>query len=106
MNDFTKVQTRTSGFSSPASDYVSNRLSIEGIELEDPYFTFFFRVGERIKNPIVKTDDILAVNRKKIPKSGDICLGVTSGDFVLYREGKAIPDEHWGVVVLILPSNG
>jgi SOS-response transcriptional repressor LexA len=102
--EFTRVQTRTSGFSSPASDYVRSRLSIEGIKIEDPYFTFFFSIGGGIKNSIVKTGDILVVNRKKLPQEGDICLGISSDDFVLYRKGKGTPEEHWGVVVLILPG--
>ncbi len=104
MKEFTRVQTRTSGFSSPASDYVSNRLSVEGLKLENPYFTFFFRVGDGISNPTVKAGEILVVDRKKLPADGDICLGINSNDFVLYRKGKAIPEDHWGVVISILPN--
>ena len=105
MTEFTRIKTRTSGFSSPATDYAKSRLKIEGIVLEDPYFTFFFRVGEGIKNSIIKTGDILIVNRKKDPVDGDICLGVNSEDFVVYRYGKVTPEDHWGVVVLIIPES-
>lgn len=104
MSEFTKVQTRTSGFSSPATDYAKSRLSMEGIILEDPYFTFFFRVGRGIHNSIIKTGDILVINRKKDPTDGDICLGIDSNDFVIYRYGKVTPEDHWGVVILIVPE--
>mgnify|MGYP000144292365 CR=1 FL=1 len=63
------------------------------------------RVGEGIKNSIIKTGDILIVNRKKDPVDGDICLGVNSEDFVVYRYGKVTPEDHWGVVVLIIPES-
>ena len=105
MTDFTLVKTRTTGFSSPATDYATSRLSLGGI-IENPYFTFFFRVGPGINLPRIKHGDILVVDRKKDPVKGDICLGVDkSNSFALYRSGKGVPEEHWGVVVRIIQEN-
>jgi hypothetical protein len=105
MSDFTRVKTRTTGFSSPATDYATNRLSLDGI-IENPYFTFYFRVGKAINFPRIKHGDILVVDRKREISIGDICLGIDSkGDFALYRAGKGIPEEHWGVVIRIIQTN-
>lgn len=107
MSDFTLVKTRTTGFSSPATDYATNRLSLDGM-MENPYFTFFFRVGPAINFPRIKSGDVLAVDRKRDPVNGDICLGVDKKNrFALYRQGRGIPEEHWGVVIRIIQeSNG
>jgi SOS-response transcriptional repressor LexA len=102
MSDFTRVKTRTTGFSSPATDYATSRLSLDGM-IENPYFTFFFRVGPGINFPRIKHGDILIVDRKKSISKGDICLGVDpKGDFALYRAGRGKPEEHWGVVIRII----
>jgi SOS-response transcriptional repressor LexA len=102
MSDFTQVKTRTTGFSSPATDYATRRLSLDGM-IENPYFTFFFRVGPSINFPRIKFGDVLVVDRKKDPSKGDICLGVDNKNrFALYRHGKGIPEEHWGVVIRII----
>jgi SOS-response transcriptional repressor LexA len=102
MSDFVKVKTRTTGFSSPATDYATNRLSLDS-HIENPYFTFFFRVGPSINFPRIKSGDVLVVDRKKDPSGGDICLGVNKEkEFALYRHGRGIPEEHWGVVIKII----
>jgi hypothetical protein len=100
---FDLIEAKTTGFSSPAIDYIEKRLGLDGIDLEDPFFSFFFRVGPSINYPSLRECDVLVINRKKDPQEGKVCLGVDkSGEFVLYRKGNAIPDEHWGVVERII----
>ena len=98
MESFTKIKTKTTGFSSPATDYVQNRLHFEPLG-PDPYFTFFFRIGSGISYAQFLTGDIIEVNRKVEPKKGQMCVGVNELDhFVLYRFGEGKPEEHWGVI--------
>lgn len=98
MESFAQVKTKTTGFSSPATDYVQDRLHFDPLA-QDPYFTFFFRVGGGISYGQFTTGDIIEVNRKVEPKEGQMCVGVTElGHFVLYRFGEGNPEEHWGVI--------
>lgn len=103
MEQFLKIVTKTTGFSSPAVDYVEERLDIPGIKLRDPYFTFFFRVGVKINFPTLKCGDLLIVSRAEVPTEGDICLGVNQEkEFSLYRKGNGVPNDHWGVVIKVM----
>lgn len=103
MKDFLGIETKTTGFSSPAVDYTEKRLEIPGLEIKDPYFTFFFRVGKTINFPTLKSGDVLVVSRSKEIQNGDVCLGINNkGEFSLYRMGNGIPEEHWGVVLKVV----
>jgi len=98
MESFTKIKTKTTGFSSPATDYVQDRLYFEPLG-PDPYFTFFFRIGGGISYAQFSTGDVIEVNRRVEPKKGQMCVGVNElGHFVLYRFGEGNPEEHWGVI--------
>ncbi len=95
---FAQIKTKTTGFSSPATDYVQDRLHFEPLG-QDPYFTFFFRIGPGISYGQYSTGDIIEVNRKQEPTPGQMCVGVNElGHFVLYRFGEGNPEEHWGVI--------
>lgn len=103
MEDFTMVKTKTTGFSSPATDYIKGRLVIPNFSTESPYFTFFFRIGEGADIEGMIPGDIVAVDRKRIPGKGEICLGVDDeGDFVVYKFGISFPKSHWGSIVRII----
>lgn len=91
-----KIETRTTGFSSPAADYAHSRLTLCEEKLEDPYFTFYFRISPQIKMSV--DDEILIVSRKEVPKFCDTCVGVKDRKFVVYEFGQKV-DSHWGVVI-------
>ncbi len=105
METFTQVKTKTTGFSSPAVDYVQERIYFEPVG-PDPYFTFYFRIGAGIAYAQISTGDIIEVNRRAEPSSGQMCVGVDPrGHFVLYRFGEGKPDEHWGVITRVSKPN-
>ena len=93
-----KIETRTTGFSSPGADYVDQRLSLCDEISEDPYFTFYFKAGKSIDSLDITKDDILVVTRKKDPEIGNICVGISDRSFVVYEFGSGEPDHHWGVI--------
>lgn len=94
-----KIETRTTGFSSPGADYVDQRLSLCDEITEDPYFTFYFKSGLSIEHLDISKGDILVVTRKRPPIGGDVCVGIKNRSFIVYEFGSGEPDQHWGVII-------
>lgn len=96
-----KIETRTTGFSSPASDYAAERLALCDEHNPDPFFTFYFRSGLDLEDLDLRKGDIVEVSRRRDPKIEDWCVGVCQGEFVVQR---FCHDSHWGVITSIIPG--
>lgn len=93
-----KINTKTTGFRSPAEAYVSKRLDLNDLIVNDPYTTFYFKYGGDTRWGI-DTGDVLVVDRSIIPSEGDLVL--MSGDKIeleIYKNGIDI----WGVITWTL----
>lgn len=101
------VETRTTGFSSPAADYAEERLDIGGLVAPNPLSVFYFKVGPDLNNEFFSEGDILAIDRAEDPSEGDFCLGSNQqGEFSIYRYGSNCL-ELWGKITWIIrKANG
>jgi SOS-response transcriptional repressor LexA len=75
-----EVKTRTPGFASPAETYVSKRLDLNELIVEDLYSTFYLKY----KGPStlgIPTDSILVVSKADDPEVGDLCVLTESNHF-------------------------
>lgn len=101
------VETRTTGFSSPAADYAERRLDIGELIAPNPLSVFYFRVGPNISSEFFSNGDILAIDRAEDPIEGDFCLGSNEqGEFSIYRYGSNCL-ELWGKITWIIrKANG
>ena len=74
------------GFTSPAQDYLSERLSLDKILVANPLSTFYFKVsGSSMLNAFIPNNAMLVVDRSIKPVNGKIIVGVLDGEFVVYR---------------------
>lgn len=68
-----EVKTRTTGFASPAETYVSNRLDLNDLIVDDIYSTFYLKY----KGPStlgITTDSILVISKSSEVNVGDLCV--------------------------------
>ena len=114
---------RTSGFPSPADDYVEGSLDLNAYLIRHPVATFFARVsGDAMEDAGLHDGDLLIVDRALIPGEGSIVVAVADGEFVVRRvcraaggwrlltedpfdpgDGAAVRDvEIWGVVTHVI----
>lgn len=101
------VKTKTTGFSSPATDYAEERLDVGDLVAPNPLTVFYFKVGKELISDLFFSGDIVVVDRAEDPKYGDICLGISDDrKFSIYKYG--INDlEHWGKITwTIRKTNG
>lgn len=76
----------SAGFPSPAEDYIQNRLDLEELLIQSPSSTYFMRVkGNSMKDVGILSEDILVVDRAKIPKNKDIVVASLDGEMVVKR---------------------
>jgi len=96
MDSF-KINTKTTGFGSPARAYVEKRLDPNDLLITDPYSTFFFQwEGEQKYN--LNFGDYLVVDRSSIPNEED--LVIWSGEKKLEVElfKNIHPEKLWGTI--------
>ena len=98
MEDLLKINTETTGFGSPAKDYVDKRLDLNELIPIDPITTYYFKyAGEEKFN--IKFNDILVVDKSIKPNDKDL---------VLIKKDKIILEEFcnqkniWGTITWIL----
>lgn len=93
------MNTLTSGFSNPAEDYVTERLTIEENVIQNPLSTFFFTYrGRDIFN--IKFDDILAVDRSIEPEAEDLVVA-TNDKFNIIKYKDIQDHEYWGKIIWV-----
>lgn len=76
----------SAGFPSPAEEYMGGKLDLVQYLIDNPTATFYVRVdGESMIGAGIYPKDIVAVDRSKEPKHGDIVLAVVNNEFTLKR---------------------
>lgn len=77
------------GFPSPADDHVERRLNPSDYLVDNDTATFFVRVkGDSMIDAGIFEDDVLVIDRSRIPQIGDIVLAVLDGEFTVKTLGK------------------
>jgi len=98
-----QINSRTTGFASPAESYVDKRLDLNDLIVEDVHTTFYFRY----KGPDtlgVKNGNVLVIDRSLQPKIGDL---VVISDKTCFKIRKYDNQNNlWGKVSWILKKCG
>jgi DNA polymerase V len=77
------------GFPSPADDHVERRLNPSDYLVDNDTATFFVRVkGDSMIDAGIFEDDVLVIDRSRVPQVGDIVLAVLDGEFTVKTLGK------------------
>lgn len=94
-----EINSRTTGFASPAESYVDKRLDLNDLIIKDIYSTFYFRYkGENVFD--VKNGDVLVVDKSDTPKKDDIVIVANEKSFKL--EKYLSQQNVWGKVTWVL----
>lgn len=96
MDAFT-INTKTTGFGSPARAYSRKRLDPNDLLIKDPYSTFFF-VWEGEPKYGLKSGDHLVVDRGAIPSENDLVIFSGKEKLQLDLFKNINPDTLWGSV--------
>ena len=76
----------TTGFASPADDYLEGRLSLDALLIQDRDSTFFVRAkGDSMTGAGIFDGDLLVVDKSMIPAPGHIVIAVIDGDLTVRR---------------------
>lgn len=78
------------GFPSPADDHVEKRLNPSEYLVQNDSATFFVRVkGDSMIDAGIFEDDVLVIDRSRVPVIGDVVLAVLDGEFTVKTLGKS-----------------
>ncbi len=78
------------GFPSPADDHVEKRLNPSDYLIENDSATFFVRVkGDSMIDAGIFEDDVLVIDRSRVPVIGDVVLAVLDGEFTVKTLGRS-----------------
>lgn len=97
-NTLLEINTDTTGFESPAKDYVTKRLDLNDLITYDPITTYYFRYSGNEKLG-VKNNDILIVDKSINPETGDLVL--IKKDKILLQEFNN-QENIWGTIIWVL----
>lgn len=101
---------QTTGFPSPATDYLEKKLDLNELLVKHPAATFFMRVKEGgMPDSDIFSGDILLVDRSLVPREQDIVVAIIDGEFKLtrfqskeFRKRREGSIELWGVISWVL----
>lgn len=93
------IKTQTSGFASPAETYVSKRLDINELIIQNIYSTFYFRYsGPKVFG--IQQGDVIVVDRSETPNENDLVV-LTEKSYFAIREYKG-QENLWGKITWVL----
>jgi DNA polymerase V len=76
----------TTGFASPADDFLEGKLSLDKLLVHNKDATFFVRAdGEAMIGACIHHGDLLVVDRSLTPISGNIVIAVDDGELIVRR---------------------
>ncbi len=76
----------TTGFESPAQDYIEGKLDLNARYIRHPAATFFMRVdSDAMTGAGIFNGDVIIVDRAMEAKSGKIVVAVAGGELVVRR---------------------
>jgi DNA polymerase V len=78
------VESVSAGFPSPADDYVEQSLDLNDLLVTNPPATFFVRVtGNSMIEAGIHPGDILAVDRSRQARHGDVVIAALNGELTV-----------------------
>ena len=85
----------TTGFASPADDYLEGKLNLDSLLIHNKEATFFFRAkGDSMVGVGIFDNDLLLVDKSLTPATGNIIIAVVDGELIvrrfIQREGYAL----------------
>ena len=84
------VDSISAGFTSPADDYIDEKLDINKHLIKHPEATFYVKAkGNSMINIGIYEGDILIVDRAITPVNNSIVIGVVNGEFTVKRINKS-----------------
>ena len=90
----------TTGFASPADDYLEGKLSLDSLLIQNKEATFFVRAkGDSMVGVGISDGDLLVVDKSLAVVTGNIIIAVVEGELILRRF-----IQHEGYV-LLKPEN-
>jgi hypothetical protein len=92
------INTKTTGFGSPARAYAKKRLDANELLIKNPYTTYFFKWEGESKLGL-ETGDILVIDRSFVPELDDLVLFSGEERIQLEYFKNIEPDSLWGTVV-------
>lgn len=76
----------TTGFASPADDYLEGRLSLDALLVPNKEATFFVRAkGDSMSGAGISDGDLLVVDKSLTPTPGNIVIAAIDGDLTVRR---------------------
>lgn len=94
-----QINSRTTGFASPAESYVEKRLDLNELIVDNVYTTFYFRyMGPDVLG--VKRGNVLVIDKSIDPVEGDLVV-LTDKSYFKIREYDG-QENLWGKVSWIL----
>jgi len=97
MSDKFTINTKTTGFGSPARAYVGKRLDPNDLLINDPYSTFFFQWEGEEKFDL-KWGDYLVVDRGSLPSPEDLVIVNSDEKLTLDLYKNIDPEKLWGTI--------
>lgn len=95
-----EIKSKTTGFSSPAENYVSKRLDPSAFLIKNQYSTYFLRAsGSKFD---IKDGDILVVDRSLMPLEDKIVVVEKNGKLEIDKYEFRNNTKIWGVVTYII----
>jgi DNA polymerase V len=73
------------GFPSPAEDHAEQRLDLAKRLIRRPSATFFVKAEGDSMLPLIRTGDLLIVDRSRTPKDRDVVIAIIGGCFAVRR---------------------
>lgn len=100
MDQYFDIKTKTTGFSSPAENYVGKRLNPSELLVKNPYSTFFLRAsGNKFD---ISDNDVLVVDRSVIPEEGKLVILESNGRLEIDKFNKNSNRKIWGTITFII----
>jgi DNA polymerase V len=85
-NTLQQKRSNETGFPSPATDHLENRLNLNDRLVKYPASTFFIEVGSDSEEGLgVSAGDILIVDRSLAPRSNSLVIAEMEGEHVVCR---------------------
>jgi hypothetical protein len=92
------ISTKTTGFSSPARDYVDKRLDLNDLLIQNIYSTFYFRWdGENVLG--LERGDYLLVDRSVNPSDDSLVIYTKGDDLGVDKFSNINPTKLWGTIL-------
>lgn len=95
-----KIKTNTTGFSSPAENYVDKRLNPADLLVKNQFSTYYLRAsGNKFQ---IREGDILVVDRSITPSEERIVVVDNNGRLELERFSQENKGNVWGTVTFVI----